>query len=92
MKTALEMQKTVIEKASEDADFRAQLLSNPNEAIQQAVGVTVPEGFTIKVHEEDSTTAHLVLPPNNKLSSADLSAVAGGGHRGDGSGHEADMY
>ena len=80
MKTNQEMEKTVLDKASEDADFRAQLLSNPKDAIQQAVGVTVPEGFTIKVHEEDSTTAHLVLPPTSKLSSAELSAVAGGGH------------
>ena len=78
--TTQEMEKTVISKAGEDADFRAQLLSNPKEAIHQAVGVTVPEGFTIKVHEEDSMTAHLVLPPNSKLSSADLSAVAGGTH------------
>ena len=80
MKTAQEMEKTVIGKANEDADFRARLLSNPKDAIQQAVGVTVPEGFTIKVHEEDSRTAHLVLPPTGKLSSADLSAVAGGNH------------
>ena len=80
MKTAQDMEKTVLDKANEDADFRARLLSNPKDAIQQAVGVTVPEGFTIKVHEEDSRTAHLVLPPTSKLSSAELSAVAGGGH------------
>ena len=80
MQTAQEMEKAVLTKASEDADFRAQLLSNPTEAIQQAVGVTIPEGFTIKVHEEDSMTAHLVLPPTSKLSSADLSTVAGGNH------------
>ena len=80
MQTAQEMEKAVLAKASEDADFRARLLSNPTEAIEQAVGVTVPEGFTIKVHEEDSRTAHLVLPPTGKLSSAELSAVAGGGH------------
>ena len=82
MQTAQEMEKAVLAKASEDADFRARLLSNPTEAIEQAVGVTVPEGFTIKVHEEDSRTAHLVLPPNSKLSSAELSAVAGGSHYG----------
>ena len=81
MKTAQEMEKIVIDKANEDADFRARLLSNPTEAIQQAVGVTVPEGFTIKVHEEDSRTAHLVLPPTGKLSAAELSAVAGGDHK-----------
>ena len=82
MQTAQDMEKTVLEKANEDADFRARLLSNPKAAIQQAVGVTVPEGFTIEVHEEDSMTAHLVLPPTGKLSPADLSTVAGGDHRG----------
>ena len=81
MQTAQEMEKTVLDKASEDADFRARLLSNPKDAIQQAVGVTVPDGFTIKVHEEDSMTAHLVLPPTGKLSAADLSTVAGGFHK-----------
>ena len=80
MKTAQEMQKTVLDKANEDADFRARLLSDPKAAIEQAVGVTVPAGFTIKVHEANSRTAHLVLPPTGKLSSADLSAVAGGEH------------
>ena len=80
MKTAQDMEKTVLDKANEDADFRARLLSNPKDAIEQAVGVTVPDGFTIKVHEEDSRTAHLVLPPTSKLSSAELSAVAGGDH------------
>ena len=80
MKTAQEMEKIVIDKANEDADFRVRLLSNPKDAIEQAVGVTIPNGYTIKVHEADSRTAHLVLPPN-KLSSADLSAVAGGFHK-----------
>ena len=82
MQTAQEMEKAVLAKASEDADFRARLLSNPKEAIRQAVGVTIPDGFTIKVHEEDSVTAHLVLPPTGKLSPADLSTVAGGLHGG----------
>ena len=80
METAQEMEKTVLDKASEDADFRARLLSNPKDAIEQAMGVIVPAGFTIKVHEADSTTAHLVLPPTSKLSPADLSTVAGGQH------------
>ena len=80
MKTAQEIQKIVIDKASADEGFRARLLGNPKEAIQQAAGVTVPDDFTITVHEEDSRTAHLVLPPNSKLAPGELSAVAGGNH------------
>ena len=49
MQTAQEMEKTVLTKASEDANFRARLLSDPKEAIEQAVDVTVPESFTISL-------------------------------------------
>ena len=38
----------------------------------------MPASLSIGVHEESSTTAHLVLPPDSKLSESDLQAVAGG--------------
>ena len=78
MKTAQEMEAAVIGKATEDADFRARLLSNPKEAIEQELGISIPEAMEIRVHEENSTSAHLVLPPSSKLKTADLQAVAGG--------------
>ena len=34
--------------------------------------------MVIQVHEESSTSAHLVLPPASKLNTTDLQAVAGG--------------
>ena len=78
MKTAQDMEATVIGKATEDADFRSLLLSDPRGAIEQELGVSIPEGMEIQVHEESSTSAHLVLPPSSKLTTADLQAVAGG--------------
>ena len=78
MKTQAEMQQLIIDKAGEDAEFRAQLLRNPNAAITAATSVTLPDNLTITVHEESPTQAHLVLPPSSKLSSADLTAVSGG--------------
>ena len=33
---------------------------------------------SVEVHEESGTTAHLVLPPDSKLSQNDLEKVAGG--------------
>ncbi|MCY4513935.1 MAG: hypothetical protein OXC69_02170, partial [Candidatus Tectomicrobia bacterium] len=63
------------------------LLGNPKAAIQQATGIDIPENFTIRVHEEDGMTAHVVLPVSSRLTEADLEVVAGGDgahHRRDG--------
>ena len=38
----------------------------------------MPASLSIGVHEESGTTAHLVLPPDSKLSEGDLQAVSGG--------------
>ena len=68
----------IVGRASEDADFRVWLLSDPKGAIEQELGVTIPAWLSIKVHEESGTTAHLVLPPDSRLSKSDLQAVASG--------------
>ena len=78
MATAREMQARVVSKATEDADFRARLLSDPKGAIEQELGVTIPASLSVEVHEENGAAAHLVLPPDSKLSESDLQAVAGG--------------
>ena len=78
METPDEMRAKVADKAATDADFRARLVSDPKGAIGQELGVTLPAGLTVKVHEESAETAHLVLPPGSKLNESDLQAVAGG--------------
>ena len=77
-KTVDELRGHLMEKATADEAFRARLLSDPKAAIEEELGVTIPASLSIKVHEESGTTAHLVLPPDNKLSEGDLRAVAGG--------------
>ena len=42
------------------------------------MGVHIPDGMAVRVHEEDAHTAHLVLPPPAALDLAALEAVAGG--------------
>ena len=81
METAKEMRAKVVGKATEDADFRARLLSDPKGTIEQELSVTIPAFMSIKVHEESGTTAHLVLPPDSRLSEHDLLAVAVGGRQ-----------
>lgn len=68
----------IINKAVEDADFRAQLLADPRSAISAELGQPIPEGFTIHVHEESATTVHLTLPVSDQLAEEELAAVAGG--------------
>ena len=78
MNTPSEIRARLMDKAVEDADFRTRLLGDPKAAIGQELGVTIPESMSIEVHEESDTTAHLVLPPNSRLSESDLREVAGG--------------
>ena len=78
METPNEIRMKLVGKAAEDAEFRARLLSNPKGTIEQELGVAIPASLSIEVHEEDGATAHLVLPPDDKLSERDLVNVSGG--------------
>ena len=78
MEAPKEMRMKIVGKAAEDAGFRARLLSDPKGAIGQELGVTIPASLSIQVHEEDSATTHLVLPPDSKLNEQDLVKVSGG--------------
>ena len=78
MTTATEMKAQILNKAEEDGEFRARLIADPKAAISSEVGVALPDGFDVAVHEDSATTAHLVLPPSPQLSEAELETVAGG--------------
>ena len=78
MESAKEVREKIVGKATQDADFRAWLLRDPKGAIGQELGVTIPASMSIEVHEDGGETAHLVLPPDSKLSEHDLGAVSGG--------------
>ena len=78
MKTRAELDAELIARVADDDAFRARFLENPKEVIREVTGAAIPEDFTIQVHEEDSTTVHLVLPPSGRLTEGELAAVAGG--------------
>ena len=78
MKTHDELRAELVDKAVEDENFRAWLISEPKAAIADALGITVPDSISITVHEDSATSAHLVLPPTALLSETDLEAVAAG--------------
>ena len=76
--TISEMRERLLEKAAGDEAFRARLLADPKAAVRDELGLEVPAGFSIEVHEEASDTSHLVLPPSAALGEAELGQVAGG--------------
>jgi len=79
MQTATEIEAQLRAKADEDETFRARLLQNPRDAIKDATGLTVPETFSVHVHEESATDFHLVLPPaGGRLSEQEMRGAAGG--------------
>jgi hypothetical protein len=80
------IQEQIIAKAMKEESFRQELLSNPKAAIERELGITVPPGVTIAVHQDTPTTLHLVLPmrepsPMWELSDAELEKATGGAAR-----------
>ncbi|WMT42091.1 NHLP leader peptide family RiPP precursor [Paenibacillus sp. D2_2] len=57
------LQNQVIQRAWEDPDFKAQLLKNPKAAIQEVLGVILPDHIKVTTVEENSNELFLVLPP-----------------------------
>ena len=76
--TMSEMKAHIIKRATEDGEFRAKLLANPKPVIAAELGVPIPERFTIQVHEDDATSAHVVLPLSDHLTDEELAEVAAG--------------
>jgi len=57
------LQSQVIQRAWEDPDFKAQLLKNPKAAIQEVLGVILPDHIKVTTIEENTNELFLVLPP-----------------------------
>ena len=79
MTTGRELQTRIANKAEEDSAFRDRLIADPKRTVEQELGVTMPSGFTLQVHEVTDMTTHVVLPPDSRLSKEDLELVAGAG-------------
>ena len=79
------IQEQIIARALKEEAFRQELLSNPQAAIERELGIRIPQGVTIEVHQDTPTTLHLVLPLVNMpraaladLSDAELEQAVGG--------------
>ena len=78
MTTATELKDRILSRAAEDGNFRAHLIADPRATIAAETGHTIPDGFSVVVHEDSATTAHLVLPPSPKLTESEMETIAGG--------------
>ena len=50
------MERRLIEKSLQEESFRQRLLDDPKVAIEQEMGTRVPEGFEVRVVEENADT------------------------------------
>ena len=77
-----EIKSTVITKAAEDEEFRARLVADPKQVVQELTGVPLPDEITIQVHEESAASFHLVLPPDGQLTEEEMARVFAAGDPG----------
>ena len=76
-----EIETRIMAKAAEDEDFRVRLIDDPKSAISEVFGINLPEWFDVQVHQNTTTTRHLILPESEVLTESELELVAGGeGH------------
>lgn len=76
--TVSEMKAYLVDKAGESEDFRARLVADPRSVISEEFGLSIPERFNLRVHEDSATTAHMVLPMTDRLTEEELAEIAAG--------------
>ena len=77
MRTAAQLREQIIEKAILDSGFRSRLVEDPTGTVTKELGVTLPDGFQLKVLEDDGvSTSHIVLPPPSEITEEELSQIS----------------
>ena len=81
-----EIERKIVERSLHDDSFRQRLLENPKAAVEEELGVQLPEEVQVQSVEETAETIYLVLPSSSplgegeeELSDQELEEVAGGG-------------
>ncbi len=78
MKPPVNATARLLARAGKDPGFRARLLANPREALEQELGSLPADGHEIHVHEETDGVTHLVLPPRSRFSAEEREAARTG--------------
>ena len=53
----------IIRRAWRDAEFKRQLLADPRAVLERELGVALPAGVQVYIHEQTPAEVHLILPP-----------------------------
>lgn len=78
VRTISELREEILEKAILDQDFRSRLVDDPIGVLKSEVGIELPDGFNLQVHEDDGLqSAHIVLPPRVEMTAEELAEVGG---------------
>jgi hypothetical protein len=79
-----EMERSLIERSPGDEAFRRKLLADPRAAVEEELGMRLPESVRVRAVEESAQTIYLVIPSaspigeGGELSDEALESVAGG--------------
>jgi len=80
--TRRNLETALIEQCWKDPEFKKAVVSDPKGMFERHTGRMLPPQVKIFIHEEDSNTLHLTIPPApsnlSELSDADLERIAGG--------------
>jgi hypothetical protein len=72
----------LLSRAERDPEYRKQLIEDPSSAIEEELGIDLPEGIRVTVVQEGPNEAILVMPRHlepGQLGDEELLAVAGAG-------------
>jgi hypothetical protein len=53
----------IIRRAWRDVEFKQQLLADSRAILERELGVTLPAGVQVYIHEQTPAEIHLILPP-----------------------------
>lgn len=68
----------IIARCWEDEAFKRRLMADPLATLRWA-GIPIPNGMTVKVHEDTEQVMHLVIPAKPKMLADELLEDAAGG-------------
>lgn len=77
MKTVSQLREEIMGRSLTDSGFRQRLLGDPAGVLREDFGVSVPDGFTLHVHENGADAGHIVLPPA-ELSEEQMAELSAG--------------
>ena len=73
-----QLEQSIVEKAMKDDSFRKALHKDPKAAIEETLGIKLPEDVNINVNLESEKDIHITIPyTNEELSEDELSGVSG---------------